>query len=261
MGLDIYLYRYDDFEDTSNREEQYSKFEEELWEKAGDYASLSESQKAELNEKEENFAKELGLDKWGSDVTKKHQIEEDHKDYPDHYFKIGYFRSSYNDGGIERILSNLGCPTMHDIFQQNGEEYRFKPDWNESLIRCEDAIKIFKGKGEYRVSKVMENLFSDSEVSSEKEALEIFLEEMAKKRSNDMMSFSNSKGEFHLDKPLEVVAMMSGTTELLGRRKCTYIVTKGDNEWYLQALEIVRDTIKYVLAQDNINQYYLHWSG
>ena len=38
-------------------------------------------------------------------------------------------------------------------------------------------------------------------------------------------------------------------------------IVEGDNDWYINALEIVKETIEYVLGKDNIDQYYLHWSG
>ena len=116
MGLDIYLYRYDNFEKTRQLEENYNSFYEKLWNDAGEYESLTKEQKDEISSKVQEYALSLGLDKWGSPINGMEQLEESHPDYPDHYFKLGYFRSSYNSGGIERILRNLGLPTMDDIF-------------------------------------------------------------------------------------------------------------------------------------------------
>jgi hypothetical protein len=44
MGLDIYLYRYDDLENTRERENIYHEFSEKLWADAGEYDSLTEEQ-------------------------------------------------------------------------------------------------------------------------------------------------------------------------------------------------------------------------
>ena len=260
MGLDIYLYRYDNFEDTEARENKYTEFSEKLWNGAGDYDSLTQEQKDELRNKDKEFAKSLNLDEWGTDESTCEQIELDHPDYPNHYFKIGYFRSSYNSSGIERILRNLGVPTLSDIFRDN-DEYKFQPDWDAALAKCEVAINLLKEKGAYRVNQVSANIFRESSVKSEKDALDIFLKNLEKDRDSDMRSYSNADGEFYLDEPLEVVAMIPGKTTLLREQDCVYVVTKSDNEWYVQALEIVRDTIKHVLSQENKNQYYLHWSG
>lgn len=261
MGLDIYLYRYDNYEKTRELEEKYNDFSNKAWEDAGEYDSLTEEQKDELRSKCKEHANSLGLDDWGSDETTREQIEEPHPLYPDHYFKIGYFRSSYNSGGIERILRNLGLPTMSDIFDNNGE-YQFQPNWEESLVRCEQAIEMFKEKGSYRVDHVSANMFSPPKIHSEKEALDIFMEELTKQRFGDeKYNYSNINGEFSFHEPQKVLAMIPGTYKLFNEQPCVYVVTESDNTWYIQALEIVRDTIKYVLSKENKEQYYLHWSG
>ena len=265
MGLDIYLYRYDDFEHTKELERKYNDFSNKLWEDAGEYDSLTKEQKDEISTKIKEYSLSLGLDEWGSDKTTSESIEENHPDYPDHYFKIGYFRSSYNSSGIERILKNLGLPTMHDIFKKEDEEYKFQPNWEKSLSRCEEVIKMFKEKGAYRVNHVSQNIFSKPNVHSEKEALDIFLEELNKHNdredNGERYNYSNINGEFNLAEPIKVLAMIPGTYRIINEQPCIYIVTESDNSWYIQALEIVRDTIKYVLSKENKEQYYLHWSG
>ena len=258
MGLDINLYRYDNFNDTREREEKYTEFSNKIWEEAGDYDSLTEEQKNEIRQKETEFTTSLGLDKWGSDETTAERVEMNHPDYPDHYFKIGYFRSSYNSGGIERILENLGVSTLHDIFSVTSQYY-VKPDWETALIRCEHAIKQFKEKGAYRVNQVSGNIFrNDCEVKSESDALKVFLKEIEKSPEG---GYSNINGEFYQGGPIKVLALIPGKTKIFKEMDCTYVITESDNSWYIQALEIVRDTIKYVLSQENKEQYYLHWSG
>jgi hypothetical protein len=61
--------------------------------------------------------------------------------------------------------------------------------------------------------------------------------------------------------PLKVLAMIPGIQTVLGTRPCIYVVTESDNTWYLQALEVVRETIEFVLSQEDKELYYLHWSG
>jgi hypothetical protein len=261
MGLDIYLYRYDNYEKTRELEEKQSNFDNDMWAEAGDYDSLTEEQKDEARSKIKEHAKSLGLDDWGSDVTNVEQIEESHPLYPDQFFKIGYFRSSYNEGGIERILRNLGLPTMSDIFNHN-DEYHFQPNWEESLVRCEEVIEMFKQKGAYRVHHVSNNIFKQPDVHSEKEALDIFMVELGKKKPGDEgYNYSNSRGEFSFHQPQKVLAMIPGTYKIFNEQPCVYVVTESDNTWYINALEIIRDTIKYVLSKENKEQYYLHWSG
>jgi hypothetical protein len=55
--------------------------------------------------------------------------------------------------------------------------------------------------------------------------------------------------------------MIPGIQTVLGTRPCIYVVTESDNTWYLQALEVVRETIEFVLSQEDKELYYLHWSG
>lgn len=263
MGLDIYLHRYDNFEDTREREKKYSEFSDNIWKKAGDYDSLEESKKEEIRKKEDEFAKSLNLDKWGSDKDSVEGIEIDHPDYPDHYFKIGYFRSSYNGAGIERILRNLGLPTLADIFDVKGEGYYIHPDWEKAKQKTQEVIDLLKKEGGYRVHSVSPNIFSPPDVHSEGEALEVFRKQIQREseREGEKHNYSNKEGEFFLAEPLKVLAMIPGETKILAKMPCVYVVTESDNEWYIQALEIVKSTCEYVLQKENIDQYYLHWSG
>jgi hypothetical protein len=266
MGLDIYLYRYDNFERNRELEENYESYSEKLWAEAGEYENLTQEQKDEIRSKLKEYALPLGLDEWGSCDDGVDMIEETHPDYPDHYFKIGYFRSSYNEGGIERILRNLGLSTLHDIFNyESGDEYYFQPNWEESLVRCEETIELFRQKGGYRVHHVSGNIFKQPDVHSEKDALDIFLEELEKERptrnDGERYNYSNSRGEFNMAEPIKVLAFIPGTYKIFNSQPCVYVVTESDNTWYINALEIVRDTIKYVLSKENKEQYYLHWSG
>jgi hypothetical protein len=262
MGLDIYLYRYDNFEDTQRREKEHSEFSDKNWKstEGREYESLTEEEKDEIRRKDKENATSLGLDDWGSDKTRKEKIEFDCERYPDHYFKVGYFRSSYNSGGIERILRNMGLPTLSEVFKA-GDEYEFQPNWEESLEAIDGLIALFKAKGAYRVNSVSANMFRDSEVKSEARALEIFLEQMEKAGENPEYNYTNAEGEFYLNEPIKVLAMIPGKEKIFGERDCVYVVTESDNSWYLQALEIVKETIEYVLSRENKEQYYLHWSG
>lgn len=262
MGLDIYLYKYENFDETTRKEKMHNEFDEKLWEDL-DYDSLSDEEKEEMRNRSKEYAKSLGLDEWGSDEENKHSIETSHTKYQDHYFKIGYFRSSYNDSGIERILGNMGLPTLKDVFTHYDGEYIFQPNWEDSLKNINSLIEDFSKKGAYRVHDVSPNIFREPDVNSEKEALEVFIQELSRQKGDDpeMNSYTNAKGEFYLSEPLKVVAMIPGTSNLLGQRPCTYIVTESDNTWYSQALEIVRDTIQFVLDQEDKEKYYLRWSG
>lgn len=259
MGLDIYLYKYQDFNKTAETEAKYEEFSASLWEEK-EYDEMSQEEKDSLREKEKEFAIGLGLNEWGEDTISKERIEFPHPDYPDHHFQIGYFRSSYNSSGIERILRNLGLPTMYDVFQKEDEEYAFQPDWQDALERVTQLISLFKKKGEYRVHTVSANMFSEPDIKSESAALEAFMNELNRENKIDS-NYSNKTGEFHMTEPLTVLAMIPGKSTLFRERDCIYVVTKSDNSWYEQALEIIKVTCEHVLSQEDTEKYYLHWSG
>lgn len=266
MGLDIFLYRYDDYNKTQELEKLHHDFENEAWEGNdvdGKFNLLTDEQKDAYYKKVHNHAESLGLDKWGSAKEGVEKIEINSEKYPDHYFKVGYFRSSYNEGGIERILRNLGLPTMSDIFEHN-DEYHFQPNWERALVNVKSLIEDLKTKGAYRVHHVSPNIFNrePSKVVSEKAALDVFLEEVGKHMDHEeKFNYSNSVGEFSFAEPMKVLAMIPGTYEMFGKRECVYVVTGSDNTWYVNALEIIQETIEYVLSKENKEQYYLCWSG
>lgn len=267
MGLDIYLYRYDDYNMTQELEKKHQDFEKSVWngnDEDEKYNLLTEEQKEEYQQKCYDHAISLGLDKWGTAKDGVECIELPSEKYPDHYFKVGYFRSSYNEGGIERILRNLGLPTMGDVFEHDIEEYHFQPNWERALINVKSLIEEFKKKGSYRVHHVESNMFISEppKIKSEKDALDLFLGEIEKNNGREeKYNYSNSNGEFSIAEPMKVLAMIPGTYRIFDDRECVYVVTESDNTWYINALEIIQETIEYVLSKENKEQYYLHWSG
>lgn len=259
MGLDIYLQRYDDYKSTKEREDKFHEFSEALWESAGGYETVPDEIKLEIEKKCDEYSALLGLDKWGSDNNGSETIQFNSTLYPDHYFKVGYFRSSYNEGGIERILRNLGLPTLSDIF--NHVDYLFQPNWKESLYKVTDVIEQLKETGAYRVQDFSPNIFAERDIpTSSFEALQVFLKEQVNHADNKY-NYSNIHGDFFMSEPLKVLAILPGKKQFLGERQCIYAITESDNTWYINALEIVKETIEFVLSQENKEQYYLHWSG
>jgi len=264
MGLDIYLYRYENYEETKRKEDEYEKFSDDLWEKAGEYDGLTDEEKKDIRDKCKSFALSLGLSENGSDEENKIRTEEDSKNHPDHYFKVGYFRSSYNASGIERILKNMGLPGLDWVFdRENSEEYCFLPDWKIAKERIQILRAKFEEQDPYRVAHVSQNRFTESLVTSEAKALEIFKSQLDNKKDQPggFGNYSNSDGEFYLEEPLQVVAMIPGKYKVFKEMDCVYIITKSDNSWYENALEIVEETIDFVLAKPDQEKYRIHWSG
>lgn len=260
MGLDIYLYKNKDLEGSKAKRAEYEARTEKIWEEAGDYKSLTDEQKDAVRVKCKAVSDELGLDDRGSDPTDV-KVEEPSKINPEHMFRIGYFRSSYNSGGIQRILRNYGLNNLDWVFNNNDHEYEFKPDWAQAFDRITDLISDFEKLGAYRVEAVSQNIFSGKpEIESEAQALDAFLKELSRERIAES-NYSNKQGEFYMHEPLKVLAMIPGTQKILREQPCVYVVTESDNVWYAEALKIVRETIEFVLSQEDKELYYLHWSA
>jgi hypothetical protein len=59
----------------------------------------------------------MGLDiylEFGKDGE---NIQQNSKKYPTHYFKVGYFRSSYNEWGLNRVLTKTIGKDLYYIFE------------------------------------------------------------------------------------------------------------------------------------------------
>ena len=65
MGLDIYLYRYDDINKTQELQTKYQEYSDKLWGEVGEYDTLSQQTKDEIRTKCKEYAESLGLDEWG----------------------------------------------------------------------------------------------------------------------------------------------------------------------------------------------------
>jgi hypothetical protein len=294
MGLDVYLYHCSNRPAAKAAEDAANEAAEDLWQEICCNNGTEEWDKVKESDKDRRYkvykAKKKAIESTFGVVDGEHKdntkIKNNSALYPDHMFKIGYFRSSYNEGGIDRIMRNLGLPTLSNLFRVTDGEYEFTPDWKTSLTRTVDAITRYtahlNGKsGDLAVTKVVGNMFSDPTEwpSSEAAALKIVERELekydpSKKDDFSTGNYSNRDGEFIFGDPLEVVAMIPGTRESImaklhsqsSMEAVTYIVYRkkretGEKDWYLKALEIVKETIEWVLGQSDPENYYFHWSG
>ena len=248
MGLDIYLYKYDDKELTDKLEKEYEQETEKIWDSYGEYDSMSDEDKEKARIQGNELSEKLGLGKYGCDDKRKHPVELNSKTDPEHYFKIGYFRSSYNGGGINRILNNLNLRTLDELFDVT-DEYCFRPDWSAALDKTEKLISELSEAEGLRCFEVSPNIFNPQrEITSENIAIEITRSEL-ERYSSFGDGWSNLKGHFYPEGK-EIVALMPGTSKILKENPCTYVVYRDDLTWYIDALKIVKDTIEYVMDQD-----------
>jgi hypothetical protein len=270
MGLDVYLYRYENKQDTESRESEYESESEKIWGIGTDYDKLSESKKESLRTQCRTVANRLNLDDDGSDRSGKKQIEVNSAKYPAHLFKIGYFRSSYNEGGIHHKLSQAGAMSLDEICGYDGE-YCFQPDWLSVKSRCEATIaklrEFSKSVGGRLVTFIdAANFFTGPREVGDRQAMEIYRLELEKRNSGNgsgFESYSNGSGTFFFHSPLSVVAAVPGKSAL--GTPGVYLIYGEENsdgfDWYINAIEIIAETCDYVLSQPDSNKFWLHWSS
>lgn len=260
MGLDVYLYRITNKKDCDKREAAYQDYSNSLWE-GKKYDTMSADEKEEIREKLRTFCSNNGLGEWGEDVINKQKIELDSDIHPDHMFKIGYMRSSYNGGGINNVLHNLGLPDLYMIFDVDLENPECQPDYEAALETVKEVLVELRNDDGYRVVSITPNLFSGAKITSQMEALEMVKKEIGNK--NNSASYSNLNGEFYLDEPLKVIGLLPGIDKVLGDRPCTYVVykTENGNKYYIEALEVVQEMLEFILAHEKPHEFYMYWSG
>jgi hypothetical protein len=258
MGLDVWMYKSDDC--VAHRE----------WENRRDAIPYGQG----------GAAYEEALEKFDAenpDPAPEEKVQHDSRVHPEHMFKVGYLRSSYNEGGIERVLATQTGKGLHYVFfgdVDDGYEYLVRPDWGACLkraIEARDALALHVNEhGAFGISRVAPNSFClpPKDVDSEEKAMAIFREKWKERKPDHPFgnSFSTGAGEFRLDEPMQVVAMIHGIDSMLARlgappRECLFVVYKRDMTWYQQALEIVVEMIEWVIGQPDAQKHFLHWSG
>jgi hypothetical protein len=263
MGLDVYLYRYDQPIDSVRTEQaEMEAAEEKIWSAAGNYDSLTDEQKKDVRSKIDAMNASAGWVKgeysWRHPAE--HRIEMKSAKHPDHMFEIGYYRSSYNSGGINSILKRMGCLDLNEIFDAG--DYIFSPDWKASRDRAAAALEQFKAKNDGL--DIEEVSIPIHLIEGDKAAiLNKVREEITKKPFEEGSGWSNGTGTY-FPGGREQVAIVYGKPGFLGTG--IYVVTRnrpkdGEHNWYEQALEVVIESIDYVLAQPDPNVYCFHWSG
>ncbi len=260
MGLDVYLYRYDDFEATRAAEEAAEQFSEQSWEQVAPgvkYEELTEGQKEQARAavKERNEA--AGLDEWGDDKTRKHEIELPSAKHPEHYFKIGYFRSSYNSGGFNHITRAAIGMELGDVFG-NSDEYIIAPDWTLARDVAVELHRKLSVAPRLRVDTISAVPLFMEGAPTATEADAIRVTQSQRERKNAHGAYMCREGNFYLD-GFKIIGAIPGVQF---NQPCVHLVYEDEEfDWYIQAAEIVIETIDWVLAQPDREKYRLHWSG
>lgn len=178
--------------------------------------------------------------------------------HPDHYWKIGYFRSSYNESGIDRILRDRIGTTLSEIMGV-GDSYVVRPDWSAAKARgvaAHEALTAWYAKnGNVRVIEAN----SLDTFTSERAVLAAYLAENPSQRSG---WWSNHAGLFFCESQPKILGAFTGKN-CIGV-PCAYLVIEGDPDGpkhHLSALEILVETCDYAMADPDVANLALHWSS
>ncbi len=273
MGLDVYLTKCPNRAICSQIEAEYEKRSEAIWDFDGrKYEDLTDEDKHKARDECKATALALGLDEHGEHPDKQ-TIKMDDPRFPDHYFKVGYFRSSYNDGGINRVLGRANVPDLYAIFEP-GDQYEVVPDWEACLTRCDEAIAAWKAHlesdmGRFECFSHGINIFSSQAdfeelPKDENAALATFKRHFETFKNREEGSwYSNCDGMF-MPQGVKCFAIIPG---MKYNTPTSFVVYERDGDespddnWYYKALLITKATIEHVLAQPDKADYYLRWSG
>ena len=273
MGLDIYLYRTADHEQSQRHWEAWEAMVD-----APDWDSLTDAQKAERRA-------QLPADKPHEDVPSQR--------YPDHLFNRRYLHSSYNDSGFNHAVPAMletedqtyphATGSLYWIFEPMGREW----DGDEGTLTGADVEKLQASR--VRALEVVEKLKTcdplragtASAMLGDREHLwqrppraeDVLAWYREEKRRNaerpagpfgDDAGYSNAKGTvFGFESGIEILAA-SATVGILGQPEAVYVYrpSKETVESYISSTEIVVEFIDEAIAliqQDG--SAYLSWSG
>lgn len=287
MGLDVYLYRCKDVDALNAYEKKQSDAHDSIYNTLkqelglGEKDQLTDAQWKTYNKRSNAWDKENPAPEGGDEK----EVQRNSEKHPEHMFKVGYFRSSYNDGGINSILRAAIGQDLYSIFVGEGrpEQYRFAPDWKASLERAKAVREAFTDHlnrvGSVKVIDVGPNFFLGEAglPKSKEEVMKLFTPEQERHNerfkegkeepfaTKDANWYSNRDGSFFLGKGARLLAAIPGKG--FGGKTTTYLVIRDGEEseieknWYLQALDVVVETCEYVLRHKNPEEYIFHWSA
>lgn len=260
MGLDVYIYKMGaNYAVWKQKIEAENNYSENYWNQFGEYDSISEAKKEEIRSHLKEHAESQGLDEFGDYNKEDYQtpIEIDSTLYKDHFFKIGYFRSSYNDSGISYILRDLGQKDLYELFDVNPEEYE-QIFTKEQLLTTKDrileVINVLKAQ-KFKLLKVHVR-DSGGKINEVLPKFQAIYDQHTKNKGFNW--FSSSEGDFFLENPPKIYGTIMAQESWGSPIMC--LITDADYQFYIEACEIMIETINYILVNDPAT-FVWHWSG
>jgi len=183
---------------------------------------------------------------------------------PEHGFRRGYFRSSYNGSGFNSVMHRCNCPDLYTIFSVGSEAGgTIEPNWRESLARAQVALEQYRDHlASPAGGHFVEFVSADKvEVQSERDALALYAKEA--RRTAPFPAYSNSEGHFYMQ-GVKLKAAIPGRSRWGGNGLFLVFESKreeGEVDWYETALLIVIETIEYVIDSGAPDEFSLYWSA
>jgi hypothetical protein len=291
MGLDVYLERYEDFELARALEKRYEEGSEALWNTVDKkYEDMTQEEKDGISAQAKELAESLGLGEWGTFEQGVEKVKIKSAKFPEHMFEVGYWRSSYNDGGVNNVLrGTIGKDLYYVTFgnDSDSKEYYIQPDWEAAqkrLVEVQGLFDAYIRDYGFRAMQISLSPFVDpGELPhSAEDAVALFNQQAdrwkegaplrAEHHAAGKMAmgswYSSRDGHFFFNDEfdedgggdLAVVGAIPGIGTL-GTPSVYLIYKPTDMDWYQQALEVVGETFAYVLAQPEREKFYLAWSA
>ena len=133
------LFRSEDRAKIERDEAEYERRSAVIWKEDDGrrYEDIPDAEKETARAAVAEMAREIGVGEWGESPLKQ-KIKLPSATYPDHLFKIGYLRSSYNSGGTNHVLRNALDKDLYWVFgyEGNAEPDNEAPDWQASRDRA-----------------------------------------------------------------------------------------------------------------------------
>lgn len=173
----------------------------------------------------------------------------------DHEFRIGYWYSPYTFSGLDSVLRNTigrGLWSLLSDYEYNTarDTTEVFPDWKAMLKRAEqlreDFLAWVKEYGSVvATAVVVEDANIPAGMHSWPRAVELF----CKHKDDDPT----------LVEPKTVLTCIPGYDPY--DRKVVYAIRPADGfyDWYVDALQVVVETIQWVLSQDDPSEYIMVW--
>ena len=268
--MEVGLLRFEDFGKTQELEKRWDDYHSKVFsDLANGKDRMTDDDLAQLRRKTSVLSDALGLSNRGEDYKNVSRIEQPSNVHPDHLFKVGTMVDTMDEFALSVVLGNLGIHGIHAIFGDHvqyvnkggGIEY-IRPDWSRCFDNvCDAKSALVKAVSEGR-NFMVSTLSGVPSVSlkSPYEAVSMFQEQRAYAHAHKLdRNYVNQLGWFFMNKPLSIRAAISGTVITGGVPvPATYLVYNVDMDWYMKALDIICETIEYVLSRsDDRNKYWL----